>query len=212
MVLVYGSTTTVTDPAKKDEPGKTFTAKTPPAFLVSTDGDGATNGLLTCYSALRKVGVPAELHIFGGYGPHGTGLGAGDPAIGAWPKQLHAWLRKCVLLTAVERQAISGQILIDGKPLNRGWITLVPLEAPNKPVACCYLNHRQEGNFTLAAVDGPCLGSHRIEVRQLALVQLNAPTLEDAVLFTKATKDAKDEMRYEVKAGENQLKVDIRTK
>ncbi len=31
-------------------------------------------------------------------------------------------------------------------------------------------------------------------------------------LFTKASKDAKEEMRYEVKPGENQLKVDIRTK
>jgi acetyl esterase/lipase len=212
MVLVYGSTTTVSDPAKKDDPGKTFTAKTPPTFLFSTDGDGATNGLLACYSALRKVGVSAELHVFGGYGPHGTGLGAGDPAIGAWPKQLHAWLRKSGLLTTVERQAISGQILIDGKPLNRGWITLVPIDSPNKPVACCYMNHRQEGKVVLAAADGPCVGPHRIEVRQLALEQVGTPTLEDAVLFTKATKDAKEEMRYEVKPGENQLKVEIRTK
>jgi hypothetical protein len=74
------------------------------------------------------------------------------------------------------------------------------------------MNHRLEGKFVLAAGDGPCVGPHRIEVRQLALEQLNAPTLDDAVLFTKANKDAKEEMRYEVKAGENQLKVDIRTK
>jgi hypothetical protein len=51
-----------------------------------------------------------------------------------------------------------------------------------------------------------------IEIRQLALEQTGTPTLEDVVLFTKATKDAKDELRYEVKAGENQLKVEIRTK
>ena len=70
----------------------------------------------------------------------------------------------------------------------------------------------KEGRFVLAAGDGPCVGPHRIEVRQLALEQLNRPTLEDAVLFTKATKEAKEEMRYEVKAVENQLKVDIRTK
>ena len=64
----------------------------------------------------------------------------------------------------------------------------------------------------LAAGDGPCVGPHRIEVRQLALEQLGTPTLEDVVLFTKATKEAKQEMRYKVKAGENQVKVDIRTK
>jgi len=63
MALVYGSTTLVSDPAKKDDPGKTFTAKTPPTFLFSTDGDKATDGLLNCYSALRKVGVPAELIV-----------------------------------------------------------------------------------------------------------------------------------------------------
>lgn len=150
--------------------------------------------------------------MFGGYGPHGMGLGDGDPAMGAWPKQLHAWLKKSGLLTIVERQAISGQILIDGKPLNRGWITLVPLDSPNKPVACCYMNHRQDGKFTLPADDGPCVGPHRIEVRQLALEQTGMPTLEDSVLFTKASKDEREEMRYEVKAGENQLKVEIRTK
>lgn len=212
MVLIYGSTTSVSDPAKEDDPGKTFTAKTPRTFLVSTDGDGATNGLLNCYTALRKVGVPAELHVFGGYGPHGTGLGDGDPVIGAWPKQLHAWMRKSGLLTTAERHAIAGQITIDGKPLNRGWITLIPLDAPNKPVACCYMNHRQEGKFVLTAGDGPCVGPHRIEVRQLALEQLGMPTLDDVVLFTKASKEAKEGMRYEVKPGENLLNLDIRTK
>jgi hypothetical protein len=74
------------------------------------------------------------------------------------------------------------------------------------------MNHRVDGKFMLPVGDGPCLGPHRIEVRQLALEQVGTPTLEDVVLFTKATKDAKDEMRYEVKAGENQLKVEIRTK
>jgi hypothetical protein len=74
------------------------------------------------------------------------------------------------------------------------------------------MNHRLEGKFTLAAGDGPCVGPHRIEVRQLALEQVNAPTLEDTVLFTKASKEAKEEMQYEVKAGENQLRVEIRTK
>jgi acetyl esterase/lipase len=102
MVLVYGGTTVVGDPGKKDE-GKTFTAKAPPAFLLSTDGDKATDVLLDCYRALRKVNVPAEMHAFGGYGPHGVGLGAGDPAVGVWPEQLHAWLRKSGLLTTAER-------------------------------------------------------------------------------------------------------------
>jgi hypothetical protein len=212
MVLVYGSTTVVRDPAKKDDPGKTFTAKAPPAFLFSTDGDGATNGLLDCYRALRSVKVPAELHVFGGYGPHGTGLGAGDPAIGAWPGQLHAWLRKSGLLTTTERAAISGQITIDGKPFHRGWITFVPIDSPNKPVACCYMNHRQGGKFSLPVTDGACVGPHRIVVRLLATDVSSTPTLEDVLVLTRLNKEAKDEMQYEVKPGENKLNLDIRTK
>jgi acetyl esterase/lipase len=212
MVPVYGGTTVVGDPGKKDIEGKTFTAKAPPAFLVSTDGDKATDRLLDCYKALRKVGVPAELHVFGGYGPHGTGLGAGDPGIGAWPGQLHAWLRKSGLLTTAERTAVSGQITIDGKPLHRGWVTFIPLDSPNKPVACCYLTHRQQGKFVLPAADGPCVGPHRIVVRQLATDLLTTPTLEDVVVFTRANKTGKEEMRYEAKPGENQVNLDIRTK
>jgi acetyl esterase/lipase len=212
MVLVYGGATVVGEPGKKDDEGKTFTVKTPPAFLFSTDGDKATDRLLDCYRALRKAGVPAEMHAFGGFGPHGTGLGAGDPAIGAWPELLHAWLKKSGLLTTVERATISGQITIDGKPLNRGWITLIPLDSPNKPVACYYMNHHVGGKFVLSAGDGPCVGPHRIVVRQLATDVLTTPTLEDVVVFTRANKEAKGEMRYEVKPGENKLDLDIRTK
>ncbi len=212
MVLVYGGATAVGEPGKKDDEGKTFTAKAPPAFLFTTDGDTATDRLLDCYRALRKVRVPAEIHVFGGYGPHGTGLAPGDPAIGAWTAQLHAWLRKSGLLTTVERAAISGQITIDGKPLHRGWVTFIPLDSPNKPVACCYMTHRQDGKFVLAAGDGPCVGKYRIEVRQLATELLTTPSQEDVVLFTKASKDAKEELHCEVKSGENQVNLEIRPK
>ena len=37
-------------------------------------------------------------------------------------------------------------------------------------------------------------------------------TLEDVVLFTRASKDTKEEMLYEVKLGENQVHLEIRTK
>ena len=207
-----GLATTVGEPGKKDDEGKTFTAKSPPAFLFTTDGDTATDRLLDCYRAMRKVRVPAEMHVFGGYGPHGTGLAPGDPAVGAWTAQLHAWLRKSGLLTTAERVAISGQITIDGKPLHRGWVTFIPLDSPNKPVACCYMTHRQHGKFVLAAGDGPCVGKYRIEVRQLATELLTTPTLEDVVLFTRASKEAKEVLQYEVKSGENQVNLEIRTK
>jgi hypothetical protein len=74
------------------------------------------------------------------------------------------------------------------------------------------MNHHQEGKFVLAAGDGPCVGKYRIEVRQLAADVLTIPTQEDVVLFTKASTEAKEELRYEVISGQNELKLEIRTK
>jgi acetyl esterase/lipase len=69
------------------------TAKTPPTFLFHTNGDAGVvpeNSVLF-YLALRKAGVPAELHIYG-KGPHGVGLAQKDPVLSSWPERLAAWL------------------------------------------------------------------------------------------------------------------------
>jgi acetyl esterase/lipase len=44
------------------------------------------------YLALRKAGVPAEMHIYE-RGPHGVGLALFDPILSSWPKRLEAWMR-----------------------------------------------------------------------------------------------------------------------
>jgi acetyl esterase/lipase len=44
------------------------------------------------YMALRKAGVPAELHIFEP-GAHGVGLAMNDPVLDKWPALLSQWLR-----------------------------------------------------------------------------------------------------------------------
>lgn len=67
---------------------------TPPTFLMHTTEDTAVppeNSLLF-YAALRKAGVPAELHIYE-KGPHGVGLARYIPGVGEWPKQCESWLR-----------------------------------------------------------------------------------------------------------------------
>ena len=70
------------------------TAETPPTFLFHTDGDKAVpaeNSVLF-YLALRKAGVPAELHIYE-QGPHGVGLAQKDPVLSSWPARLADWLK-----------------------------------------------------------------------------------------------------------------------
>jgi acetyl esterase/lipase len=84
------------------------TKDTPPTFLVHTNADTGVvpeNSLLFAL-ALRKAGVPVELHLFE-KGQHGLGLGTGtkqfriapDPAFQAWPGLCATWLKNQGFLT-----------------------------------------------------------------------------------------------------------------
>jgi acetyl esterase/lipase len=80
---------------------KRVTSRTPPTFLFHTDEDKGVppeNSVLF-YLALRKAGVPAEMHIFE-RGPHGVGLAPLDQTLSAWSGRLADWLRTRGLLTA----------------------------------------------------------------------------------------------------------------
>jgi acetyl esterase/lipase len=70
------------------------TANTPPTFLFHTNADTAVppENSVMFYLALRRAGVPAEMHIFEP-GPHGVGLAMNDPVLAAWPPLLSNWLR-----------------------------------------------------------------------------------------------------------------------
>jgi acetyl esterase/lipase len=70
------------------------TAATPPAFIYHTSADATVpvENAVAYFLALRKAGVPAEMHVFKN-GPHGTGLAQQDPALAEWPRLLANWLR-----------------------------------------------------------------------------------------------------------------------
>jgi acetyl esterase/lipase len=76
------------------------TKETPPAFLVHTMTDTAVpvENALMFVNALRKAGVPFELHLYE-RGPHGFGLGTArgdkpaDPILSTWPAHAADWLR-----------------------------------------------------------------------------------------------------------------------
>jgi acetyl esterase/lipase len=75
------------------------TPNTPPTFLVHTAEDRSVpleNSLLF-YQALRKAGVPAELHLYA-QGPHGFGLRDDLGTTSAWPGLFVEWLAKGGLL------------------------------------------------------------------------------------------------------------------
>jgi dipeptidyl aminopeptidase/acylaminoacyl peptidase len=77
---------------------KHVTATTPPTFIYSTTGDQTVNSLnaTAYYDALKRAGVPAELHIFE-LGPHGTGMGQNLPGLtelAIWPLLLEQWMQQ----------------------------------------------------------------------------------------------------------------------
>jgi acetyl esterase/lipase len=78
---------------------KQVSPQTPPTFLFHTTADKPVppeNSVLF-YLALRKAGVPAELHIYE-KGPHGVGLASKDPILGTWSGRLEDWLKSRGLL------------------------------------------------------------------------------------------------------------------
>jgi dipeptidyl aminopeptidase/acylaminoacyl peptidase len=72
---------------------KQVTKETPPTFLFHTNADTAVlpeNSALF-YLALKKAGVPAELHIYEP-GPHGVGLAPRHAHLSSWPDRLKDWM------------------------------------------------------------------------------------------------------------------------
>jgi acetyl esterase/lipase len=69
------------------------TKDTPPAFLVHGGTDTAVppENSAVFYLALRKAGVPAELHLYR-EGAHGIGLRPGHGPMSDWPKRCAEWL------------------------------------------------------------------------------------------------------------------------
>jgi acetyl esterase/lipase len=70
------------------------TSKTPPAFLFHTTEDPVVpvENSISFYLAMRKAGVPAEMHIYL-KGHHGVGLATDDPVLHTWTDRLYDWLK-----------------------------------------------------------------------------------------------------------------------
>jgi len=70
------------------------TSHTPPTFLLQAEDDHVDSAYdsLAYYIALKKVGVPAEMHLYA-QGGHAFGLRRTDLPITEWPTLVEKWLR-----------------------------------------------------------------------------------------------------------------------
>lgn len=70
----------------------------PPTFFAHAGDDGVSSlNSALMYAALRKAGVPSELHIFT-LGGHGFGLRPSDHPCSKWPQHCEAWMRATKLI------------------------------------------------------------------------------------------------------------------
>lgn len=73
-------------------------AQTPPTFFAHAGDDKIRpENSVAMYLALRRAGVPAELHVYAS-GGHGFGLRPSDNPCSTWPQRCEQWMRTRGLL------------------------------------------------------------------------------------------------------------------
>lgn len=89
-MLLYPAYLTEDDGTIKEE--FTIDATVPPTFIVQTEDDSVRveNGLFW-YLALKRAGVPVEMHLFPD-GGHGYSLHLKNKNVSVWPKLAETWL------------------------------------------------------------------------------------------------------------------------
>lgn len=90
-ILVYPGGIAEADGALKN--GYAVDEQTPPMFFVHAADDRVTClSSVALFTALKKAGVPAELHIYA-TGGHGYGLRPTEIPVTRWPDRAAAWLK-----------------------------------------------------------------------------------------------------------------------
>lgn len=76
------------------------TAQTPPTFLLHAEDDPVddVDNSLVYFAALKKGGVPVEMHLYA-HGGHGFGLRRTAQPITVWPELVERWLQTIGMLS-----------------------------------------------------------------------------------------------------------------
>lgn len=77
-------------------------AQTPPTFIAVSHDDVYAPSSVALYTALNRVKVAAEMHVYPD-GGHGWGMGKPGTRAAAWPTQCAAWLRGLGVVTRGEK-------------------------------------------------------------------------------------------------------------
>lgn len=91
-IIIYPGYLALSEKNFEFNPDIPVTASTPPAFLVQAEDDPVhVENAIEYFMALKKAGVPAELHLYA-TGGHGYGLRPGPNPVTRWPELAQKWL------------------------------------------------------------------------------------------------------------------------
>lgn len=118
-----------------------------------------------------------------------------------------------------QRGAIAGKVLLDGQPLQEGWIQFVPIDHTKGPAAGGEI---RQGEYAITQGQGPIVGSHRVEIhgrratgKKLVAIPPAPPgTMIDEVVESVPERyhSEKSILRVDVRSGENVFDVKLTSK
>lgn len=98
-LLIYPAYLTLKEKSDAIAPELLLSSNIPPTLMVMAQDDPVRVQNVLYYSlALRRAGVPWELHVYD-HGGHGYGLRRTDALVTTWPERAADWLRSRGLLT-----------------------------------------------------------------------------------------------------------------
>jgi hypothetical protein len=110
------------------------------------------------------------------------------------------------------RAAVSGQVTLDGQPVEQGRITFVPLDVTAGPTAGAVI---RMGRYDIRAAEGALVGKNRVEVRaavktgkQLPSAYSGAPIDETRESILDRYNEKSDLVR-DIKPGKNQFDFEL---
>lgn len=91
-IVIYPGYLSIAEKNFEFNPDIPVTSSVPPTFLVQAEDDPVhVENAVDYFLALKKAGVPAELHVCA-KGGHGYGLRPGPNPVTQWPELAHKWL------------------------------------------------------------------------------------------------------------------------
>lgn len=129
----------------------------------------------------------------------------------------------CLLLAVgcsqrdTNRSSITGEVKLDGKPLERGSILFTPIDGTKGSVAGGPI---ENGRYQLSSDKGPAVGQNRVEIRAIRktgkMIQKplapKGQMIEESVEAIPPRYNSASTLKTEVKAGENTTNFEVASK